>query len=130
MNPTVRRRASVVVIDDDPTSKRRPATWASKPEKSVPTKVIFSPSLSAIARSSSLSNPVNWPAELMQIDGGASDRVPTVSVPGVISRRAAVSTRSRGAVDAVVYLSSAGPAAAAARLVGSALADCSPGGEH
>ena len=33
-------------------------------------------------------------------------------------------------VAAVVYLSSAGPAAAAARLVGSALADCSPGGLH
>jgi hypothetical protein len=55
----VRRRASVVVIDDDPTSKRRDATWASNPENSVPTKLIFSPSLSAIARSSSLSKPVN-----------------------------------------------------------------------
>ena len=120
----------MVVIEDEPTSNRRPATWASSPEKSVPTKVILRPSLSAIARSSSLSKPVNCPAALMQMLGGASDSVPTVSVPGVISRSASRSTELSGSVVAVVYLSSLGPPAAAARLVGSALAEAAPGGEH
>jgi len=30
LNPTVRRRASVAVIDAEPTSKRRDATWADE----------------------------------------------------------------------------------------------------
>ena len=62
--------------------------------------------------------------------GGASDSVPTVNVPGVISRRASRFTALNGSVVGVVYLSSPGPLAAAERLVGRALADCSPGGAH
>jgi hypothetical protein len=130
VKPTVRLRASVVVIDDDATSKRRDATCARSPENSVPTKLIFSPSLSAIARSSSLSKPVNWPAESMQMLGGASDSVPTVSVPGTPSPSALTLTAVNGTTVAVVYLSAAGPWAAAARLVGRALALSSPGGAH
>jgi hypothetical protein len=130
VNPTVRRRASVVVIDDEPTSNRREATCASSPEKSVPTKRTCSPSLAATARNSSLSKPVNWPAELMHTLGGASDSVPTTSVPGVPSPSASLSTALSGSTVGVVYLSSSGPFAALARLVGSGLADCTPGGEH
>ncbi len=54
--------------------------------------------------------------------GGASDRVPTVSVPGRLNPRVSTSIESRGTTDGVVYLSSSGPAADAARLVGRALA--------
>ena len=103
MNPTVRRRASVVVIDDEPTSKRRDATCASRPENSVPTKLIRRPSFSAIARNNSLSNPVNCPFELMQMLGGASDRVPTVSTPGVPRRSAPTLTALSGSTVGVVY---------------------------
>ncbi len=130
MNPTVWRRASVVVIEDEPTSKRRDATCASSPEKSVPTKLTFRPSLSATARNNSLSKPVNWPLESIQMLGGASERVPTVRVPGVPSPNAARSTESSGWTVAVVYLSAAGPWAAAARLVGNALALSTPGAAH
>src|ERR1700750_2346394 len=66
----------------------------------------------------------------MQMLGGASDRVPTVSTPGVPSPRAPVLTVLRGCTVAVVYLSSSGPLAAAARLVGRALALSGPGGAH
>ena len=96
----------------------------------MPTKLTRRPSFSAIARSSSLSNPVNWPAELMQMLGGASDRVPTVSTPGVPRPSASTLTASSGATVGVVYLSSPGPAAAEARLVGTALALSTPGGAH
>ena len=120
----------MVVIDDEPTSKRRDATWASRPENSVPTKLIRRPIFSAIARSSSLSNPVNWPAELMQMLGGASDSVPTVSTPGVPRPSVSTLTVLSGATVGVVYLSSPGPAAAEARLVGTALALSTPGGAH
>src|ERR1700722_16648780 len=130
MNPTVFRRASVVVIDAEPTSNRRDATCASSPEKSVPTNRTCSPSLSATARNSSLSKPVNCPAELMHTLGGASDNVPTTSVPGVPRPSALRLTVLSGSTVPVVYLSSAGPLAALARLVGSALAGCTPGGEH
>jgi hypothetical protein len=120
----------VVVIDDEPTSKRRDATCASSPENSVPTKLIFRPSRSAIARSSSLSKPVNWPAELMQMLGGASDSVPTVSVPGTPRPSVLTLTADSGSTAAVVYLSAPGPWAAAARLVGSALALWTAGRAH
>jgi hypothetical protein len=130
VKPTVWRRASVVVIDDEPTSKRRDATCASSPEKSVPTKSTRRPSLSAMARRTSLSKPVNWPAESMQMLGGASDRVPTVNTPGVCRPRPLTSTESIGSTPSVVYLSAPGPCAAAARLVGSALALSIPGGAH
>src|SRR5882757_9463483 len=66
----------------------------------------------------------------MQMLGGASDSVPTVSTPGVPNRSAAASMPPRGTTVGVVYLSSPGPLAAAARLVGSALALCTPGGAH
>ena len=66
----------------------------------------------------------------MQMLGGASDSVPTVSTPGVASRNVPGLIEPRGTTDGVVYLSSPGPFAAAARLVGSALALCSPGGAH
>ena len=106
----------MVVIDDEPTSKRRGGDLGEQPENSVPTKVIFSPSLSAIARSSSLSKPVNCPCELMQMLGGASERVPTVSVPRVISRSAAVDRAQRlGGGGRVLVL--VRTLAAAARLV-------------
>ena len=98
----------MVVIDDEPTSKRRDATCASRPEKSVPTKLTFRPSLSAIARSSSLSKPVNWPLELMQMLGGASDSVPTVRVPGVPRPSASMLTEFSGSTVGVVYLSRLG----------------------
>src|SRR5690349_15344197 len=62
--------------------------------------------------------------------GGASDRVPTVRVPGRERPRALTSMSCSGFTPGVVYLSSPGPAAAAERLVGSALALCSPGGAH
>lgn len=120
----------MVVIDEDPTSKRRVDTWASSPEKSVPTKSMRRPNLSAMARSSSLSKPVNCPAALMQMLGGASDSVPTVKVPGVVKPRAAGSTESSGTTEAVVYWSASGPVLAAARLFGSALALVTPGGAH
>jgi hypothetical protein len=96
----------------------------------VPTKLMFSPSRRAIARSNSLSKPVNWPAELMQMLGGASDSVPTVSVPGTLRPRALTLTTVNGSTVAVVYLSAPGPVAAFARLVGSALALSTPGGAH
>jgi hypothetical protein len=86
--------------------------------------------LSAIARSSSLSKPVNWPAELMQMLGGASESVPTVSVPGTLRPSALTLTAVNGPTVAVVYLSASGPVAALARLVGSALALWTPGGAH
>jgi len=130
VKPPVFRRASVVVIDDDPMSKRRDATCASRPENSVPTKLMLIPSLSAIARSSSLSKPVNWPAELMQMLGGASESVPTVSVPGTLRPSALTLTAVTGSTFAVVYLSAPGPVAALARLVGSALALSTLGGAH
>ena len=66
----------------------------------------------------------------MQMLGGASDRVPTVITPGVPRPSALVLTVSSGATVGVVYLSSAGPAAADARLVGTALALSTPGGAH
>ncbi len=62
-----------------------------------------------MARSTSLSKPVNWLAELMQMLGGASDRVPTVSTPGVPRPSAAVSIPSSGTTPGVVYLSAPGP---------------------
>ena len=62
--------------------------------------------------------------------GGASDRVPTTRVRGVPRPSASRSTALSGSTVSVVYLSSPGPLAARARLVGSVLADCTPGGEH
>jgi hypothetical protein len=62
--------------------------------------------------------------------GGASDSVPTVSTPGTVSPSALTSMVSSALTAAVVYLSAAGPWAAAARLVGSALALSTPGGAH
>ena len=62
--------------------------------------------------------------------GGASDSVPTVSTPGVPRPSASTLTVSSGATVGVVYLSSPGPAAAEARLVGTALALSTPGGAH
>src|SRR3712207_7487077 len=47
--------------------------------------------------------------------------VPTVRVPGTPRPRASTFTADNGATPGVVYLSSPGPVAAAARLVGSAL---------
>src|SRR5262245_33428613 len=66
----------------------------------------------------------------MQMLGGASDSVPTVSTPGVPSPRAPALTAPSGATLGVVYLSSPGPAAADARFVGTALALSTPGGAH
>ncbi len=62
--------------------------------------------------------------------GGASESVPTVSVPGTPRPSALTLTAVNGATVAVVYLSAPGPWAAAARLVGSALALSTPGGAH
>ena len=62
--------------------------------------------------------------------GGASDSVPTVSVPAVPSPRAAGLTAVSGSTVGVVYLSWAGPLAAEARFVGRALALSMPGGAH
>ena len=62
--------------------------------------------------------------------GGASESVPTVSVPGTPRPSASTSTAVNGSTVAVVYLSAPGPCAAAARLVGSALALSTPGGAH
>src|SRR5690348_13530108 len=62
--------------------------------------------------------------------GGASERVPTVNVPGRERPSALTSMSCSGFTPGVVYLSSPGPAAAAERLVGRALALCSPGGAH
>jgi len=70
----------------------------------VPTKLMLIPSLSAIARSSSLSKPVNWPAELMQMLGGASESVPTVSVPGTLRHW---STAAAGAASPTLPISKA-----------------------
>ena len=70
------------------------------------------------------------PAELIQMLGGASESVPTVRVPGVPSPSALRSMRSSGTTPGVVYRSDPGPPAAAARLVGSALALSAPGGAH
>jgi hypothetical protein len=92
--------------------------------------LICNPSFDAIARSSSLSKPVNWPAELMQMLGGASESVPTVSVPGWLSPSAFTSMADRGSTVLVVYLSSPGPWAALERFVGRALALSIPGGAH
>src|ERR1700741_966907 len=66
----------------------------------------------------------------MQMLGGASDSVPTVSVPGTPRPRALASTAVNGSTVAVVYLSAPGPVAAFARLVGRALALSTPGGAH
>src|SRR5258708_24204055 len=66
----------------------------------------------------------------MQMLGGASDSVPTVSTPGVPRLSAAGFTAVNGSTFGVVYLSASGPFAAAARLVGSALALPTPGGAH
>jgi hypothetical protein len=66
----------------------------------------------------------------MQMLGGASERVPTVSVPGWLKPSAFTSTAVSGSTVGVVYLSSPGPWAAAARFVGSALALSTPGGAH
>src|SRR6478609_9825348 len=66
----------------------------------------------------------------MQMLGGASERVPTTSTPGVPSPSAPRFTESSGDTASVVYLSAPGPLAAAARLVGSALALSTPGGAH
>ena len=62
--------------------------------------------------------------------GGASDSVPTVSTPGLPRPSASRFTESSGSTPGVVYLSAPGPLAADARLVGSALALCWPGGAH
>lgn len=62
--------------------------------------------------------------------GGASDRVPTLIVPGTTSPSAFTSIRSRGVVVAVVYRSSPAAAAAASRFVGTVAAAPTPGGEH
>src|ERR1700761_5726775 len=66
----------------------------------------------------------------MQILGGASESVPTVSVAGTLSPSALMLTAVNGSTSAVVYLSVPGPLAAFARLVGSALARSTPGGAH
>src|SRR5258705_12251506 len=66
----------------------------------------------------------------MQMLGGASESVPTVSMPGTLRPRALALTAVRGSTVAVVYLSAPGPVAAFARLVGSALALSTPGGAH
>ena len=96
----------------------------------MPTNLTCRPSFSATARSSSLSNPVNWPWELMQMLGGASDSVPTVSVPGRAQAE-------RVDVDGVQRLDArrrvlvlAGTRRRPARLVGKALALSTPGGAH
>ena len=62
--------------------------------------------------------------------GGASESVPTVSVPGTPRPSALMLTAVNGSTVAVVYLSAPGPVAALARLVGSALALWTPGGAH
>src|ERR1700761_1019923 len=66
----------------------------------------------------------------MQILGGASESVPTVSVAGTLSPSALMLTAVNGSTSAVVYVSAPGPLAAFARLVGSALALSTPGGAH
>ena len=55
-----------------------------------------------MARSNSLSKPVNWPVELMHTFGGASDSVPTVRTPGVPSPSAPTFTELSGSTEAVV----------------------------
>jgi hypothetical protein len=62
--------------------------------------------------------------------GGASESVPTVSVPGTLRPSALTLTAVTDSTFAVVYLSAPGPVAALARLVGSALALSTPGGAH
>jgi hypothetical protein len=59
--------------------------------------------------------------------GGASESVPTVSVPGTLTPSALTLTAVNGSTVAVVYLSAPGPVAAFARLFGSALALSTPG---
>src|SRR5579875_3110809 len=65
----------------------------------------------------------------MQAFGGASETVPTVSVPGVMRPSAAASTELSGSTPAVVYLSSRGRLAVAS-LGGNAVAFSSPAGAH
>ena len=128
------RRASVALTDEEPTSKRREATWASSPEKSVPMKRTCRPSFAAMARSSSLSKPVKRPVALMQVLGGASDSVPATSVPGVPSPSAAVFTELNGTTVAVVSVSSSSSTlrfhVADIRSAGSTVALSTPGGAH
>ena len=62
--------------------------------------------------------------------GGASDSVPTVSTPGVPRPSASDVDRSERLDGRRGVLVRLGPLAAAARLVGSALALSTPGGAH
>jgi hypothetical protein len=117
------------MIDDEPTSKRRPATCASSPENSVPAKVIRRPSLAAIARNSSLSNPVKRPP-LRQLLGGPPGWVPTVSVPGVMSPSASMFTEVSGSTSGVVWVSASCGWSEVDRFAGSGRAPSLPTGLH
>src|SRR5689334_11691412 len=77
---TVFLRASVMLIDEEPTSNLRVLTWARSELNSVPTNSTLRPSLPATAVSRSLSKPVNLPS-LRNTFGGASVSVPARSTP-------------------------------------------------
>ena len=62
--------------------------------------------------------------------GGPSDSVPTVKMPGVIRRSAAVFTSPIGSVVSVVCLSSASSAAGVVRSSGKVIPLSTPAGAH